>query len=85
MKKDQLKKGNEILKKIERAETEHDKFRIDMGFGKVLPEGIKISASTNLWSQTEITDEILIAVIVKEVDNQFLNKISGLKAKFKNI
>ena len=85
MKKEQLKKGNEILKKIERVETEHFKFRNDMSFGKVLPEGIKISASTNLWSQTEITDEILIAVILKEVDNRFLGKISELKAKFKNI
>jgi len=85
MKKDQLKKGNEILKKIERVETEHLKFRNDMSFGKMLPEGIKISASSNLWSQTEITDEILIAVILKEVDNRFLGKISELKAKFKNI
>ena len=85
MEKNQLKKGNEILKKIERLENEHLKFRNDMGFGKVLPEGIKISAKTNLWSQTEITDEILIAVILKEVDNRFLSKKSELKAKFKNL
>ena len=84
MKKEQLKKGNEILKKIERVETEHISFRKNMGHNNNIPKTMHISG-LNFYEQTKITDEILIAVIVKEVDNQFLNKISGLKAKFKNI
>ena len=71
MKKENLKKGNEILKQIARLEAEHGQFRNDMGFGKILPDCIKISAKTNVWSQTDISDEILIAVILKEVDNRF--------------
>ena len=34
MKKEQLKKGNEISKQIARLEIEHGQFRSDMGFGK---------------------------------------------------
>lgn len=84
MEKNQLKKGYEILKKIERLENEHISFRKNMGYNNNMPKTMHISG-LNFYEQTKITDEILIAVIVKEVDNQFLNKISGLKAKFKNI
>ena len=83
MKKEQLKKGNEISKKIARLEIEHGQFRSDMGFGKILPDCIKISAKTNVWSQTEITDEILIAVILKEADNRFTEKLEALQQEFK--
>jgi hypothetical protein len=85
MKKEKLKRGNEILKQIARIEIEHGQFRDDMGFGKILPECIKISAKTNFWSQTEITDEILIAVILKEVDNRFTEKLEALQQEFKNL
>ena len=85
MKKQQLKKGNEISKQIARLEIEHGQFRSDMGFGKILPDCIKISAKTNVWSQTEITDEILIAVIFKEVDNRFTEKLEALQQEFKNL
>jgi hypothetical protein len=85
MKKDQLKKGNEISKQIARLEIEHGQFRGDMGFGKILPDCIKISAKTNVWSQTEITDEILIAVILKEVDNRFTKKLEALQQEFKTL
>jgi hypothetical protein len=85
MKKEQLKKGNEISKQIARLEIEHGQFRSDMGFGKVLPDCIKISAKTNVWSQTEITDEILISVILKEVDNRFTEKLEILQHEFKTL
>ena len=85
MKKQQLKKGNEISKQIARLEIEHGQFRSDMGFGKILPDCIKISAKTNVWSQTEITDEILIAVIFKEVDNRFTEKLEALQQEFKTL
>ena len=85
MKKQQLKKGNEISKQIARLEIEHGQFRSDMSFGKILPDCIKISAKTNVWSQTEITDEILIAVILKEVDNRFTEKLEALQQEFKNL
>ncbi|MDA9247184.1 hypothetical protein N9P25_02560 [Flavobacteriaceae bacterium] len=85
MKKQQLKKGNEISKQIARLEIEHGQFRSDMGFGKILPDCIKISAKTNVWSQTEITDEILIAVILKEVDNRFTKKLEALQQEFKTL
>ena len=85
MKKDQLKKGNEISKQIARLDIEHGQFRSDMGFGKILPDCIKISAITNFWSQTEITDEILIAIILKEVDNRFTEKLEALQQEFKNL
>ena len=85
MKKQQLKKGNEISKQIARLEIEHGQFRSDMGFGKILPECIKISAKTNVWSQTEITDEILISVILKEVDCRFTEKLEASQQEFKNL
>ena len=85
MKKENLKKGNEILKQIARLEAEHGQFRNDMGFGKILPDCIKISAKTNVWSQTDISDEILIAVILKEVDNRFTNKLENLHHEFKTL
>ena len=85
MKKQQLKKGNEISKQIARLEKEHGQFRDDMGFGKILPDCIKISAKTNVWSQTEIIDEILIAVILKEVDNRFTEKLEALQQEFKTL
>ena len=53
--------------------------------GKILPECIKISAKTNVWSQTDIKDEILIAVILKEVDNRFTEKLEALQQEFKNL
>ena len=56
-----------------------------MGFGKILPDCIKISAKTNVWSQTEIIDEILIAVILKEVDNRFTKKLEALQQEFKTL
>jgi len=85
MKKDQLKKGNEISKQIARLEIEHGQFRSDMGFGKILPDCIKISAKTNVWSQTEIIDRVLIAVILKEVDNRFTEKLEKLQQEFKTL
>jgi hypothetical protein len=85
MKKEQLKKGNEILKQIVKLEAEHGQFRNDMGFGKIYPDCIKISAKTNVWSQTEITDEILISVILKEVDNRFTEKLEILQHEFKTL
>ena len=85
MKKEKLKRGNEILKQKARLEIEHGQFRDDMGFGKILPDCIKISAKTNVWSQTEITDEILIAVILKEVDNRFTKKLEALQQEFKTL
>ena len=85
MKKENLKKGNEILKEIATLEIEHGKFRNDFGFGKILPDGIKISAKTNVWSQTDISDELLIAVILKEVDNRFTDKLENLKTAFKTL
>jgi hypothetical protein len=85
MKKEKLERGNEILKQIARLEIEHGQFRSDMGFGKVLPDCIKISAKTNVWSQTEITDEILISVILKEVDNRFTEKLEILQHEFKTL
>ena len=85
MKKDQLKKGNEISKQIARLEIEHGQFRSDMGFGKILPDCIKISAKTNVWSQTEITDEILISVVLNYVDNGFTEKLEALQQEFKNL
>ena len=85
MKKEQLKRGNEILKQRVKLEAEHGQFRNDMGFGKILPDCIKISAKTNVWSQTEITDEILIAVILKEVDNRFTKKLEALQQEFKTL
>ena len=85
MKKQQLTKGNEISKQIARLEIEHGQFRDDMGFGKILPDCIKISAKTNVWSQTEITDKILIAVILKEVDNRFTKKLEALQQEFKTL
>jgi hypothetical protein len=85
MKKQQLKKGNEISKQIARLEIEHGQFRDDMGFGKILPDCIKISAKTNVWSQTEITDEILISVVLNYVDNGFTEKLEALQQEFKNL
>ena len=85
MKKEQLKRGNEILKQIVKLESEHGQFRNDMGFGKIYPDCIKISAKTNVWSQTEIADEILISVILKEVDNRFTEKLEALQQEFKNL
>ena len=85
MKKEKLKRGNEILKQKARLEIEHGQFRNDMGFGKILPDCIKISAETNFWSQTEITDEILIAIILKEVDNRFTEKLEKLHHEFKTL
>ena len=85
MKKEKLKRGNEILKQIARLEIEHGQFRSDMGFGKILPECIKISAITNFWSQTEITDKVLISVVLNYVDNGFTEKLEALQQEFKNL
>jgi hypothetical protein len=85
MKKDQLKKANEITKQIARLEIEHEDFRKNMGYGVHIPEVIKISSGELVWAQTEIKDGILIAVILKEVDNRFREQIEVLKQEFKNL
>ena len=85
MKKEKLKRGNEILKQKARLEIEHGQFRDDMGFGKILPDCIKISAETNFWSQTEITDKVLISVVLNYVDNGFTEKLEALQQEFKTL
>ena len=84
MKKEKLKRGNEILKQIEQLEIEHFDFRRNMGYNKKMPKKVHISGAL-IYAQTEITDEILISVILKEVDNRFTEKLEALQQEFKNL
>ena len=84
MKKEKLKRGNEILKQIEQLEIEHFDFRQNMGYNKKMPKKVHISGAL-IYAQTEITDEILISIILKEVDNRFIEKLKILQQEFKNL
>ena len=84
MRKNQLQQGNEIAKQIKRLETEHTQFRENMGYNTKIPDTINISGSF-VYAQTKITDSILIQVSLKEVDNRFIEKLTILNDKFKNL
>ena len=80
-----LQQANEITHQIKTLENEHLTFRKNMGWGASMPNCVKIASGANMWAQTEITDEILIAVILKEVDNRFTKKLEALQQEFKTL
>jgi hypothetical protein len=85
MRETDLETANEIVHQTRQLEKAHKEFRDNFGFGSHLPICIKISPSSSVWSQTEITDDILIQVILSEVENRFNVKIKKLKIELKNL
>lgn len=85
MRETDLEQANEIVHQTRQLEKSHKEFRDNFGFGSHLPTGIKISPSNSVWSQTEITDDILIQVILSEVENRFNEKIKKLKIELKKL
>jgi len=80
-----LEQANELVRLTNQLEKSHKEFRNNFGYGGRLPIGIKISPSNSVWSQTEITDDILIQVILSEVENRFNVKIKKLQNELKTL
>jgi hypothetical protein len=85
MKLEALKEANQLVKEIEKLKTELLNFNTNMGYGKNPPKTLRISSGDLIFEQTEITDNVLIEVIIIEVYSRLKDKIKKLTDKLNNL